>query len=275
MKNRIQLSKRLFFAFAILFGLTTISLLMLSQSGYFRGTDNQNKITRELSKNQTISDKSHAILPKKMDEKENQQQADIRKAQEDLGKENVRPQLKSELIVETERIVEGVGLSEKELRALHAKQRQEIEQMQMDLESIVIVPSEEDGRGYTLGELLALHEHQKQVIANADDLDEIVIPAFNEGYPGLSRSDLIELHKKQRLAIENSQAWDEIVIPDSENGYADLSWDEVATIQEQQSDEILEMDADPYDFAAPYPEDGGPDMTVQELRTLHTKQSVN
>jgi hypothetical protein len=35
------------------------------------------------------------------------------------------------------------------------------------------------------------------------------------------------------------------------------------------------MAADPYDFAAPFPEDGGPDMTVQELKNLHMKQSAN
>jgi malate/lactate dehydrogenase len=122
---------------------------------------------------------------------------------------------------------------------------------------------------------LALHEQQKQAIENADDFDEIVIPALEEGYPGLTRTDLIELHEQQRLAIENVQNWDQIVIPASEDGYPGLTWDEVATIQEQQADEISEMAADPYDLAAPYPEDGGPDMTVQDLKNLHMKQSVN
>jgi len=65
------------------------------------------------------------------------------------------------------------------------------------------------------------------------------------------------------------------VIPDSEDGYPGLTWDEVATLQEQQADEIWERAAEPYDPAAPFPEDGGPDMTVQELKNLHMKQSVN
>jgi hypothetical protein len=147
--------------------------------------------------------------------------------------------------------------------------------MNRNMDVIVIAPSEKGGRGYTLGELLALHEQQKQAIANADDFDEIVIPASNEDFSGLSRSDLIELHNQQRLAIENSKAWDEIVIPNSENGYSGLTWDEVATVQERQEDQIIETAADPYDFAAPYPEYGGPDLTVQELKNLHKKQSVN
>jgi hypothetical protein len=65
------------------------------------------------------------------------------------------------------------------------------------------------------------------------------------------------------------------VIPDSEDGYPGLTWDEVATIQELQADEILERAADPYDLAAPYPEYGGTNMTVQELKNLHMRQSFN
>jgi len=162
-----------------------------------------------------------------------------------------------------------------ELRALHANQRQEIEQMHRNMDAIVIAPVEEGGKGITLGEILALHELRNQAIANADDFDEIVIPTLKEGYPGFTRSDLIELHKQQRLAIENEQDWDQIVIPDSEDGYPPLSWDEVATLQELQSDEIWDMAADPYELAEPFPEDGGPNMTIQEIKNLHMKQSVN
>ena len=62
---------------------------------------------------------------------------------------------------------------------------------------------------------------------------------------------------------------------DSEDDFPALSWDDVATLQEQQADEIWERTEDPYEPAAPYPEDGGPNMTVQELKNLHMKQSVN
>jgi hypothetical protein len=214
-------------------------------------------------------------LPKKLHEKETLPSTEKRKDPDILEKENSDPPLESQGDMKTERIVEGVGLSEEELKTLHANQRQEIEQIYGNMDAIVIVPGEDGDKSITLGELLALHEQQKQAISNADDLDEIVIPALNEGYPGLTKTDLIELHKQQRLAIENAQNWDQIVIPDSEDGYPGLTWDEVATVQELQADEILEMAADPYDLAAPYLEDGGPDMTVEELKDLHMKQSVN
>jgi hypothetical protein len=275
MKNKIKLFKGLYFAFAIVFGLAALSFIIINQSDDFSESEKQTKATIEISKNQTIDEKSHTILPKKLHEKETLQSAEKRKDLGTLEKENTDPPLKSEGYVKTESIVEGVGLSEKELRTLHANQRREIEQMYRNIDSIVISPAEDGGKDITLGELLALHQQQKQAIASADDFDEIVIPALKEGYAGLTRSELIELHKLQRLAIENVQDWDEIVIPDSEDGYPGLTWDEVATVQEQQADEIWEWVADPYEPAAPFPEDGGPDMTVQELKNLHMKQSVN
>ena len=275
MKNKIKLFKGLYFAFAIILALAALSLIVINQSDEFSESENQTKATIETTQNQTIYDKSHTNLPDKLYEKETIQSAEKRKDLGTLEKENTDPPLKSEGYLKTESIVEGVGLSEKELKALHANQRQEIEQMYRNMDSIVIAPAEEGGKGITLGELLALHAQQKQAIANADDFDAIVIPDLKEGYSGLTRSELIELHKQQRLAIENAQTWDEIVIPDSEDGYPALTWDEVATLQEQQTDEIWEMAADPYEPAAPFPEDGGPDMTVQELKNLHMKQSVN
>jgi len=275
MKNKIKLFKGLYFTFAIVFGLVALSFIIINQSDDFSESETQSEATIEITKNQTINGKSHTILPQKSHEKETLPSTEKRKDPDILEKENSDPPLKSQGYVKTERIVEGVGLSEMELRALHANQRQEIEQMYGNMDAIVIVPGEKGDKGITLGELLALHEQQKQAIANADDFDEIVIPALKEGYPGITRTDLSELHEQQRLAIENAQAWDQIVIPASEDGYPGLTWDEVATVQDLQADEILEMAADPYDLAAPYPEDGGPDMTVQELKNLHMKQSVN
>jgi len=274
MKNRIKLPKGLYFACAIVFGLAALSFIIINQPDDFSESENQTKATIEISKNQTIYDKSHTILPKKLHEKETLPSAEKRKDPDILEKENFAPPLKSEGYLKTDSIVEGVGLSEKELRALHANQRLELEQMYRNMDSIVISPAEDGGKGITFGELLALHEQQKQAIVRADDFDETVIPALKEGYAGLTRSELIELHKQQRLAIENVQDWDQIVIPDSEDGYPGLTWDEVATHQEQQADEIWEWAADPYDPAAPFPEDGGPNMTVQELKNLHMKQSV-
>ena len=275
MKIKINHFKGAYSAVAIFLGLAILAFIIVNQSDEFNEPENQTKATIEISKNQPIYDKSHAILPKKLHEKETLQSAGKINDLGTLEKENSDPLLKSEGHLQNESIVEGVGLSVKELKALHANQRQEVEQMHRNMDSIVISPAEEGGKGFALGELLALREQQKQAIANADDFDEIVNPALNEGSPGLTRTDLIELHKQQRLAIENAQNWDQIVIPDSEDGYPGLTWDEVATVQELQADEILERAADPYGLAAPYPEDGGSNMTVQELKNLHMKQSVN
>jgi len=74
--------------------------------------------------------------------------------------------------------------------------------------------------------------------------------------------------------MENEEDWDQIVIPESEDGNQALTLDEVATLQEQQDDDIWESAADPNDPAAPLPEQGGPDMTVDELKSLHMMQST-
>ena len=83
------------------------------------------------------------------------------------------------------------------------------------------------------------------------------------------RKRYIGFHEQQKQAIANADEFDAIVIPDSEDGYPALTWDEVATLQEQQADEIWEWAADSYDPAACFIENGGPGMTVQELKNLH------
>ena len=50
---------------------------------------------------------------------------------------------------------------------------------------------------------------------------------------------------------------------------------EVATLQKLQPEKMLDMVADPYDFAASHLDTRGPEMTVQELRNLHREQSLN
>jgi len=54
--------------------------------------------------------------------------------------------------------------------------------MYRNMDSIVIAPAEDGGKGIILGELLALHEQQKQSIERAEDIDEIVIRSLKEGY---------------------------------------------------------------------------------------------
>lgn len=150
MKNKFSLFKGLYFTVAVLFGLAALSFITTNQSNDFSESENQTKTTIENSKNPIINDKSHTISPKKVQIKETLQSAKKRKDTDLLEKENSDPLLKSEGSLKTDSIVEGVGLSEKELRALHANQRREIEQMYRNMESIVIAPDEELTIAYIL-----------------------------------------------------------------------------------------------------------------------------
>jgi len=192
-------------------------------------------------------------------------------------REKPNESLRPEKYLKTENIVKGVGLSEDELKALHARQRREIELMSRNLDSIVIGPEKEGSASITLGDLLALHGQQRHEIEKANDCDEIVIPASEGGYPGLSRGELTVLHEKQESELENHGNWDELVIPASEDGYPGLSRDELTTVQEQQNYELWESIEVPYPYepVAPPPEEGGPNLTVLELKELHKRQSLN
>jgi hypothetical protein len=177
--------------------------------------------------------------------------------------------------MKTEHIIKGVGLSADELKALHARQRREIELKSKDVDSIVIDSAEDQASGITLGTLLTLHRQQRHEIENTNDWDGIVISASDDGYPGLSRDELTVLHEQQEIELENHVNWDEIVIPASEDGYLGLSRDELTTAQEQQNYELWESIEDPNEPVAPPPEEGGPNLTAHELKELHEKQSLN
>ena len=192
-----------------------------------------------------------------------------------LEKENPSHPSKLEGYVKTDSIVEGVGLPEDELKALHTSQNQEIERMFMDIDSIVIDPSEEGTAGITLGQLLALHKQQENEIEKSDDWDKIVIPASEDGSPGLSRAELSALHEQQEHEIANADDWDKIVIPASEDGSPGLSLEELTALQKQQDYETGESSEDPFAPLAPSPSEGGPDMTAHELNELHNNQTLD
>jgi len=187
------------------------------------------------------------------------------------SKESFRPKG----YAKADNIVKGVGLSEDELRALHARQDREIKLMSGDMDSIVIPPAKEGDPGITFGELLALHEQQRHEIEEADKRDEIVITPSEDGYPGLSRDELTVLHEQQERELENKKDRDEIVIPVSKDGYPGLSRNELTTLQDQQNYELWEDIDNLYKPVAPSPEEGGPNLTVYELKELHKRQSLN
>lgn len=191
--------------------------------------------------------------------------------EKEKSKESFRPKG----YAKADNIVKGVGLSEDELKALHARQRREIELMSGDMDSIVIPPAKEGDPSITLGNLLAIHDQQKNEIEKANDWDEIVIPASKDGYPGLSRDELTVLHEQQKSQLENNINWNEIVIPASKDGYPGLSREKLTTLQDQQNYEIWEDIDNPYEPVAPPPEEGGPNLTANDLKELHKSQSLN
>jgi len=191
--------------------------------------------------------------------------------EKEKSKESFRPKG----YAKADNIVKGVGLSEDELKALHARQRREIELMSRDMDSIVIPPAKEGDPGITLGNLLAIHEQQKNEIEKENDWDEIVIAAPEDGYPGLSRDQLTVLHEQQERELENNGNWDEIVISATKDGYPGLSREKLTTLQDQQNYEIWESIENPFETVAPPPEEGGPNLTVLELMELHKRQSLN
>jgi hypothetical protein len=275
MKNKIIHSKFLYFAFVILFVTAALLFINSHNSGDSDKFEKQAKVETEMPKNQKMGSNSHDIAPEEAVKGESLTSDKNNDNHFMPEKENFSSQLNLENDEKAESIVAGVGLSEKELRALHRSQRQKIQQMNRDMDSIVIVPSDEGDAAVTLGELLALHKQQKRAIENTQDFDEIVIASSAEDHPALTRRELTERHKQQRLAMENAQDWDQIVIPESEDGEPARTWDEVAALQELQDDGILESAEDPDAPAAPSSEHGGPDMTVHELKSLHMKQLIN
>jgi hypothetical protein len=262
----------LYIAFALFLGLAALAFIKIDRSDNFSESDNQSRKPIKIKKSHSINERSPSILPRKKIRDKNVQSAEKIIEPDILEIENPDESLEPVQHVNPESTIEGVGLLEQELRRLHADQRHKIAQMYRDMDSIVIGSDKDNNTVLTLGDVLALHRQQRHAMEITDDSDEIVIPSLNDGDPDRTKAEIIELHQQQRLATGNLQDWDQIVIPDSGDGLPALSWDEVATLQEQQADEMWEKAEDPHAPGAPFAEDGGPDMTLQELKNLHMKQ---
>jgi len=128
---------------------------------------------------------------------------------------------------------DGTGLTRQELKALHERQKREIEKMANDPDTIVI-PPEGDRPGVTRRELHALHERQKREIEmSANDPDVIVIPPEG-GQPGVTRRQLEALHERQKREMEmRANDPDEIVIP-PEGDRPGVTRRELKALHEQQ-----------------------------------------
>ncbi|MBW1717553.1 MAG: hypothetical protein JRJ77_17340 [Deltaproteobacteria bacterium] len=174
---------------------------------------------------------------------------------------------------------DGTGLTREELKALHERQKREIEKMANDPD-VIVIPPEGDRPGVTRRELQALHERQmREIEMRANDPDEIVIPPEG-GHAGVTRRQLEALHERQKREIEMmANDPDEIVIP-PEGGHAGITRRELKALHERQKREIEMRANDPDEIVIP-PEgghagvtrpDGQPGLTRRELKALHERQ---
>jgi hypothetical protein len=168
-----------------------------------------------------------------------------------------------------------LGLSPDELKLLHTRQQQEIEQMLGDMDAVVMGSAGDGDTGISLRELRALHKQQKRAPSSEYDGAEIVIPASEDGFPVLTVSALRAMHDLQQQNIVSTDDAEEIVVPASEDGSGGLSTVDLKGLHERQRALIRKSGDLTKDYAAPLPETGDPYITVEELQELHENQTIN
>jgi hypothetical protein len=177
--------------------------------------------------------------------------------------------------LQTEGIVENVGLTVSELKALHAKQLRETEQMPIDIDEIIIPSTKNDPEGMTHRDLIALHEQQQLEQETVYPLDEVVVIQPQSGSPGLTAAELYALHERQLQRIESSDDRYEVVIPVADDGSPGLSMSTLKVLHEHQKNES-ETSTDLINkYIAPHPENREDYLTVEQVRELHKRQLYN
>jgi hypothetical protein len=167
-------------------------------------------------------------------------------------------------------IRDDTGLMQKDLMALHKRQKQEIENMKNNPDEIVIAP--EDGHpGVTRRQLQALHERQKKEFALSNNDPDAIAIAASEDHPVVTNRQLQDLHEGQKNTIKNMESnLDEIVIP-PEDGHPGVTRGELQTLHERQKRELA-LDADDPDAIAIPASENHPALTNHQLQELHKQQ---
>jgi hypothetical protein len=131
----------------------------------------------------------------------------------------------------------GIDLTYAELKELHKKQSQGIEEKKKNLEEIII-PLSKDEEALTRKQIDKLHEKQKLEIEKMmSNPDEIVIPAEGD-QPAVTRGELEALHRKQKEKIEKMMNDpNEIVIP-AEGDQPAVTRGELEALHRKQEDKI-------------------------------------
>jgi len=90
-----------------------------------------------------------------------------------------------------DKIVEGVGLTVDQLKALHAKQIRDID----SINSKMAAPFDEAIAQVTVEELEVIHAQQRNLFELTPSANEVVIPVLENEPPGLTAMELAALHK--------------------------------------------------------------------------------
>ena len=254
-----------------------ISLAIILSFFYLKGGKDYNNEKESTSINANIPYDSSKIgknsnqEPVKIDEEQVSKSSQPAPAAENkYEKTDIIPQ--KEDIAENKDIVAGTDLTFDELKALHERQ---MEEMSNGPSSSIIGYEVAGNPEITFEELKALHEKQRIDIASENNWDEIVVASsgYGETGSGLTRAEVTKLHEKQKSEWVNTDDWDEIHPLESEQDYPLLTTGKIIMLQDEQNINILRDIENPYQHTAPSVDEGGIDITVQEIKELHSKQA--
>ena len=173
---------------------------------------------------------------------------------------------------ENDDIVAGLDMTYDELKALHERQMEEMSNgPSSSLMGIEVAGNPE----ITFEELKALHEKQRMEIASENNWDEIVVASsgYGETGSGLTRAEVTRLHEKQNDEWVNTDEWEEIDPLETEQDSPLLTTGDILMLQDEQNINILRDMENPYQSPAPSLDEGGIDMTVREIKEMHSKQA--
>ena len=274
MKKKFNMTKQILVVWAVLTvfaGLSMVVIYQIYQSGLNKGEESSAHPTRTAG----IPDRPvKAPVLRQQTERESSNETPLQqKGQTQIVENRTRnePTLPAPNSSGAE-IVEGVGLTVNQLRALHAKQRREFESSVASSSFQAAAPDDETLSGWSVQDLLTLHEEQRRDFEANRRVDEIVIPPSEAGTPGITAAELAKLHEQQNAMFDNPQnPFEEVPAPAPVEDNSMGSVEELMEVHDRQWEQEF---ADSDEVASPPPEDGGPGLTVQELSKLHESQGM-
>ncbi len=162
------------------------------------------------------------------------------------------------------------GMTIEEIRDLHARQLKA--SRNYDPDEWVIEPTESEP-GVTLAEAQALH--QKQAVSALSEITaDAQVPMPDTPEIQMTLSDIQALHEKQQLQAEENRRRDVLLSFPTAGKHIDILESELSRLHDKQHKAFtasITTDADQH-FVTPVAEDGGPLLTIREVREMHEQQ---